>query len=363
MTALLGHPVDLVRAELGVPDDGDGERNETARLGAAPAVDVPVVVGLHHGAGLVLVLAPGEELAAELREGWKAHGAEHAVDRHVAHTLVDVVAADPHVVERGGLNAVLLGRAADDCVEADVGDHVAVVLPDVGPVVAADELRGIVLVLLRQQPVEHPTRLNDVVVDTDQDHVLSAHFRPPLLPLDALASALSLTPMSYTLRAGSRGGAKGPSPPRRLGGGSGDAGCRGRRHGLTLVALDESGEGFGRGGQVGSLGEAHHRRVEEVGQGSTMWSKGNAPVYCPTGNDGKGIEPGRAGSLPGPPLHRADRALTPRQRRGRYRARPPEPSGGCRCGGYPWAELSLSSSGQVMNGWVSGAGRGVMGWS
>src|ERR1700677_5341872 len=108
MTALLGHPVDLVRAELGVPDDGDGERNETARLGAAPAVDVPVVVRLHHGAGLVLVLAPGEELAAELREGGEAHGAEHAVDRHVPDPLVYVVATGSHVIERRGLNAVLL---------------------------------------------------------------------------------------------------------------------------------------------------------------------------------------------------------------------------------------------------------------
>ena len=213
VAALLGHPVDLLRTELGVPDDGDGERNEAARLGAAPAVDVPVVVGLHHGAGLVLVLAPGEELAAELGEGGKAHGAEHAVDRHVTHPLVDVVATDPHVVERGGLDAVLLGRAADDGVQADVGDLVAVVLPDVGPVLAADELGGLVLVLGRQQPVEHPPRLNDVVVDTDQDHVLSAHFVLPFCRSTRSAPTLSLTPMSHTLRARPRGGAKRPRAP------------------------------------------------------------------------------------------------------------------------------------------------------
>jgi hypothetical protein len=92
---------------------------------------------------------------------------------------VDVVAADSHVIERGGLNAVLLGRAADDGVEADVGDLVAVVGPDIRPVLAADELRGLVLLLGRQQPVEHPPRLYDVVVDTDHDHVLSAHFVLP----------------------------------------------------------------------------------------------------------------------------------------------------------------------------------------
>ena len=136
---------------------------------------MPVVVGLHHGAGLVLVLAPGEELAAELGEGGEAHGAEHAVDRHVAHPLVHVVATDPHVLERGGLDAVLLGWPADHGVEPDVGDLVAVVEPHVRAVVPADELGRLVLVLGGQQPVEHAPGLDDVVVDADQDHVFSAH--------------------------------------------------------------------------------------------------------------------------------------------------------------------------------------------
>ena len=207
VAALLGHPVHLLRTQLGVPDDGDRQRDEAPGLGAAPPVDVPVVVGLHHGAGLVLVLAPGEELAAELGEGGEAHGAEHAVDRHVAHTLVHVVAADPHVLERGGLDAVLLGRAADHGVEPDVGDLVAVVEPDVGAVVLADELGRLVLVLGGQQPVEHPPGLDDMVVDADQDHVLSAHSVLPFCTLCPGTTRPSLTPMSPTVRPRLTGGA------------------------------------------------------------------------------------------------------------------------------------------------------------
>ena len=81
-----------------------------------------------------LSVGAGEELAAELREGGEAHRAEHAVGVHVPDPLVDVVAAGAHVVEGGGLDAVLLGRAADHRVEPDVGDLVAVVDPDVGAV-------------------------------------------------------------------------------------------------------------------------------------------------------------------------------------------------------------------------------------
>ena len=54
------------------------------------------------------------------------------------------------------LDPVLLGRAAHDGVQADVGDLVAVVHPDVGAVVPADELGRRILVLGRQEPVDIP---------------------------------------------------------------------------------------------------------------------------------------------------------------------------------------------------------------
>ena len=175
MAPLLGDASHLGRGELGIPDGGDGQGDEAPRLGAAPAVDVPVVVGPHHGQCLVLVLPAGEQLTAELGEGGEAHGTEHAVDGHVPHPLVDVVAADAHVVERGRLESVLLGRASDDGVEPDVGDLVAVVLPVVGAVGAPYQLRCLVLVLRRQPAVEHAPGLNHVVVHTDQNQIFGAH--------------------------------------------------------------------------------------------------------------------------------------------------------------------------------------------
>ena len=81
-------------------------------MGAAPLVDVPVVVGPDHRQRDVLVLGAGEQLAAELRERREAQRAEHAVGVHVLDPLVDVVAARAQLGERGRLDAVLL-RAAD----------------------------------------------------------------------------------------------------------------------------------------------------------------------------------------------------------------------------------------------------------
>ncbi len=91
--------------------------------GAAPLVDVPVVVGLHDGEREVLVVGGGEQAAAEAGERREAHRAEHAAGVHVLDALVDVPAAGAHLVEGGRLDAVLLLGATGDGVEPDVGDH------------------------------------------------------------------------------------------------------------------------------------------------------------------------------------------------------------------------------------------------
>ena len=64
VAALLGHAAHLGGHELDVPDRRDGQRDHPARVGAAPLVDVPVVVGPQQLDGDVLVLAGGEQLAA-----------------------------------------------------------------------------------------------------------------------------------------------------------------------------------------------------------------------------------------------------------------------------------------------------------
>ena len=182
VTALLGHAAYLGCRQFGFPDDRDGQRDEPPWLGVAPFVDVPVVVGPHHRQGLVLVFPAREELAAELGERGEAHGAEHAVDRHVAHPLVDVETADPHVVERRRLEPVLLGRAADHGIEAHVGDLAAVVVPEVRTVGSPNQLWRLVLVLGRQQAVEHAARFDHMVVHADQDQIFGAHAHPLIEP-------------------------------------------------------------------------------------------------------------------------------------------------------------------------------------
>ena len=48
---------DLGGGQIGVPDDGHGHGDEPARVGAAPLVDVPVVVGPHQGERQVRIVA------------------------------------------------------------------------------------------------------------------------------------------------------------------------------------------------------------------------------------------------------------------------------------------------------------------
>ena len=185
-----GDAVHLVGHELRVPDRRDRQRDEPARVRAAPLVDVPVVVRAQHVQPHVEVLRPREQLAAELHEAREAHRPEHAVAVHVVDALVDVPAALADLVERGGLDAVLLGGLAGDGVQPDVRDLGILVDPYVGAVVAVHELRRELLPLLGQVCVEQRRRLDHVVVDADEDEVFgSRHAVPPgfLTPLSAYA--------------------------------------------------------------------------------------------------------------------------------------------------------------------------------
>ena len=67
VAALVGHAVDLGGHELRVPDRRDRQRDHAAGVGAAPVVDVPVVVGAEELDGDVLVVARVEELPRRSR--------------------------------------------------------------------------------------------------------------------------------------------------------------------------------------------------------------------------------------------------------------------------------------------------------
>ena len=142
---------------------------------AAPLVDVPVVVGLHDRERELLVGAGEEQAARERRERREAHAREHAARAHVLHALVHVVAAGAHLVEGGRVDAVLLLGPARDRVETDVGDRLVVEDPHVVAGVGVLDPGRAVGELRREPALEQVRRLDEVVVDADEDHVLDLH--------------------------------------------------------------------------------------------------------------------------------------------------------------------------------------------
>ena len=91
----------------------------------------------------------------------------------------DVVAAGPHLVEALRLDAVLLLGAPGDGVERRGLHHDLAEDPDVGALVVAHELRRPVLVLGVEVVGEQVGRLDEVVVDADEDEVVARVIRAP----------------------------------------------------------------------------------------------------------------------------------------------------------------------------------------
>ena len=172
VAALGGDPANFGGGQLGIPDDGDGHRDEPGGIGPAPLVDVPVVVGAHEGQRELGVVT-GEDPGREGGEGREVHGGQHAPGVHVLHPLVHVVAAGPDLVEALGLEAVLLPGPPRHRVERRRLHHHLAEGPDVGPLVVADQGRRPVQVLGVEVMGEEIRRLDDVVVDTDQNEIVN----------------------------------------------------------------------------------------------------------------------------------------------------------------------------------------------
>ncbi len=175
MTARLLDPVHLVRERGGIPDGRDRERDQAVGRGAAPLLDVPVVVRAAQCERGVLVVERREEAPGETGERREVERTEHAVRRHVEHALLHVVGAGPELVEARRIHAVFLGRAPGHRVEPDVRDVEVEELPTVGAVGHVLDPRRDVLVLRGQVVLEQVGRFHDVIVDADKDHVVHAH--------------------------------------------------------------------------------------------------------------------------------------------------------------------------------------------
>ncbi|MDQ1069827.1 hypothetical protein QFZ32_005267 [Streptomyces canus] len=185
-----GVAADLRGGQLGVPERDQGERYEPAlRVGAAPLLHHPVVVGLDAEQAQFVVLGLGEGLAAETREGREADGRLDVVDVHVGEALRDVVGAGAHLFVRDDLQLDLVPAVADRRVETGEGALESLVQPPVaeGSVVpggahhgfeaaaqeadllerGADDAGAGVEVLLREPVLPDVGGLHRVVVDGD----------------------------------------------------------------------------------------------------------------------------------------------------------------------------------------------------
>ncbi len=177
----LGVTPDLRRARFGIPDHRQRHRDEPRRIGTAPLLDVPVVVGLHQRQGELVVLS-GEQPAREPRERRETHRAQNAPGVHVLDPFVDLVTTRPDLVQTLRLQPVLLLGPARDRVQRNIGDHDVAELPGIRTIGVVHQPRRLIQIFLLQMIPEHIRRLDDVIINADQDHVFFIHhfsFRHP----------------------------------------------------------------------------------------------------------------------------------------------------------------------------------------
>src|SRR6266540_4261248 len=175
VATLVRQPPHLGRRRVDVEERQDPARDDPLRVGAAPLVDVPVVVRLDHDEVDAVVRPRVQDLAREPRPVREVEARELTARRHVAHPLVDVVATRAHVLVARRVDVEHLRWLARDRVEAEVAAAEVAVEPLLGAVGLVDDARHPVAVLRRDVGVEHVGGLADVVVDRDEDQLVHAH--------------------------------------------------------------------------------------------------------------------------------------------------------------------------------------------
>ena len=129
VTTLVRQALDLLGGLLDVEQRQDAARDEPARVGAAPFVDVPVVVRLDHDQVDVAVGPLVEHLAGKAGPVRKVQAGQQSAGVHVADPLVDVEAAGAHLVVARGVDVVHLARLAGHGVEPEVATAQVAVVP------------------------------------------------------------------------------------------------------------------------------------------------------------------------------------------------------------------------------------------
>ena len=149
---------DLVRGLVGIGEEGDAHRDDAVGVLRVPLVVEPVVPRARHREAELGIAATGEHRSAEagdLRR--EIHRRPHAVDVHVANAGVDVVTAGAHLVEARRLDLPVLALAADDRVQSDLEEDLAVEVPHLVALFGLDDL-GCEVLQLRREPARRTCR-------------------------------------------------------------------------------------------------------------------------------------------------------------------------------------------------------------
>ena len=190
-----GQAPDLLGRLLHVEEREDAAGDEPVGVGGAPLVDVPVVVRLDHD---LVEARSGPSLSTwpenPVQLG-KLRPASVPAGRHVPHPLVDVEAARAHLRVHRRVDVVHLAGLARHGVEAEVAPLLVPVPPLLEALGVGLHPGGSVPVLGRNVALEHVRRLGNVVVDTDQDHVVGLHVR--VTPLHSGKAHVSLCDTPY----------------------------------------------------------------------------------------------------------------------------------------------------------------------
>ena len=160
----------LLGRELRVGEPRQLQRDYPLRVAAGPHLEMPVVPGPQCGQPQLEIVTLPEHRAGEPgdQRGEVQRGPD-AGQVHVGDPGVDVPTAAAHLVEPGGFHAPFLVRPSDHRVEPDIRILPVLIAPHLASVVGLDDLGRAVGQRGGKPADEHVGRLDDVIVDRDQD--------------------------------------------------------------------------------------------------------------------------------------------------------------------------------------------------
>ena len=178
MAAFVRQAFELGHRGVHVPDGQQAAGDEATRIGAAPFVNMPVIIGAQVDESLRLVFSLDEQPTVDHREAREIQRCRDAVDIHVSDTGVNIITAGTQLREGGWLHTVFLARPADHGVEPDGRNLPALVFPEIRTVrLGAQFWRG-GKCCAGKMLVKHITRFGDVIVSADDHQIVHIHICP-----------------------------------------------------------------------------------------------------------------------------------------------------------------------------------------